>query len=183
MIKRSVLLLTSLLLLGCSAIEAEKPVNYYVLDAKPSAVNKKLIHSTYAVNPIELPDYLNQPNIVLRDESQRLHIAYYHSWADDLASTIRRVVITELNSTKNNARFNARCDNCDSITITLAHFYPTTQGEVVLSGSYQIIQAEQAPLSQDFFIQVDLEKDGYEHAVEKMREALVALTALINQNI
>jgi len=183
MIKRSVLLLTSLLLLGCSAIEAEKPVNYYVLDAKPSAVNKKLIRSTYAVNPIELPDYLNQPNIVLRDESQRLHIAYYHSWADDLASTIRRVVITELNSAKNNARFNARCDNCDSIAVTLAHFYPTTQGEVVLSGSYQVIKAEQLPLSQDFFIQVDLDEDGYEHAVEKMREALVALTTLINQNI
>jgi len=183
MMKHSLLLFISLLLFGCSAIETEKPVNYYVLDAKPSAVNKKRIRSIYAVKPIELPDYLNQPNIVLRDDTQRLHIAYYHSWADDLASTIRRVVISELNSAKNTARFNTRCDNCDSITVTLAHFYPTTQGEVVLSGSYQISKAEQPPLNQDFFIQVDLDKDGYEHAVEKMREALVTLTTLINQNI
>jgi len=183
MITRSVLLLSCLLLFGCSAIEAEKPINYYVLDAKPSSIIKKLIRSAYAVNPIELPDYLNQPNVVLRDESQRLHIAYYHSWADDLASTIRRVVITELNSAKNNARFSSSCDNCDAITVSLAHFYPTTKGEVVLSGSYQITKAEQQPLNHDFFIQVDLDKDGYEHAVEKMREALVALTTLINQNI
>jgi len=183
MIKSSLLLITSLVLLGCSTLETEKPVSYYVLDAKPSALIKKRIRSLYKVNPIALPDYLNQPNIVLRDQSQRLHIAYYHSWADDLASTIRRVIISELNNAKNTARFKARCTYCDSITVTLDHFYPTTQGEVILSGFYQIEKRDKTSYSQDFFIKVDLDENGYEHAVKKMRAALIALTLKINKQL
>jgi uncharacterized lipoprotein YmbA len=185
MIKMRIWLITSVLLLlsACSAIEKEQPVNYYVLDAKPSALTTKAITQNIAIDRVELPDYLNQPNIVLRDDSQKLHVAYYHSWADDLGSSIRRVIISELNVLSNDSRFSARCTDCESIKLSLNHFYPTTEGEVVLAGDYQIKPLNKPMTTQSFLITLDLENDGYEHAVDKMRLALFQLAAKINNTL
>jgi uncharacterized lipoprotein YmbA len=171
------------LLSACSAIEKEQPVNYYVLDAKPSALTAKAITRNIAIDRVDLPDYLNQPNIVLRDDSQKLHVAYYHSWADDLGSSIRRVMISELNVLSDDSRFSARCLDCESIKLSLNHFYPTTQGEVVLAGDFQIKPLNKAITTQSFLITLDLENDGYEHAVDKMRLALFQLAAKINNTL
>jgi len=185
MINIKLLVMTGLLffVVGCSAVKKERPVNYYVLDAKPSALETKNITRNIAIERISLPDYLNQPNIVLRDDSQKLHVAYYHSWADDLGSSIRRVVISQLNVLNDSSRFSARCEGCTSIKLNLDHFYPTTQGEVILAGSFQIKPINNPVKTESFLINLELEDDGYEHAVDKMRLALSELTAQINQSI
>jgi len=168
---------------GCSAVKKESPVNYYVLDAKPSALTPKHITRNIALERINLPDYLNQPNIVLRDDSQKLHVAYYHSWADDLGSSIRRVVISQLNVLNDSSRFSAYCEDCTSIKLNLDHFYPTTQGEVILAGNFQIKPVNKPTKTERFLVNLDLDDDGYEHAVDKMRLALFQLTAQLNQSV
>lgn len=171
------------LIAGCSLVEKEQPVNYYVLDTQPVAPGKTAKTTATMVSIVELPEYLDQPNIVLRDASQRLHVAYYHSWAEDLASAIRRVLISELNRADSAIRFTMRCENCAQLNIVIDHFYPTTQGEVVLAGEYQVINADRLLFSEVFLIKTALAEDGYEHAVQQMRNAIIRLARDINGKI
>ena len=170
-------------LTSCATLETEKSVTYYVLDAKPSNVFEKQTQFNVIVAKIVLPDYLNQPNLVLRDSSQKLHVAYYHSWADNLADAVRRVMIAQLNSTDKNTRYTANCKACAKLSIVLDHFYPTTQGEVVLAGEFQFYAAAQPVLGQNFVIKKELKKDGYEHAVKKMQHSLTELSVRISRSI
>ncbi len=175
MFKLGVLLSSVVLIAGCSLIEAEKPVNYYVLDAKPVKPNGHKKQKIVAVNPIQLPDYLDQPNLVLRDSSQKLHVAFYHSWAEDFASAIRRVMISELNRNDDSIRYLQRCEECPKLTFTLNHFYPTTEGEVILAGDYVLTSEQGSNIPDAFLIEANLSADGYEHAVKQMRLALTLL--------
>ncbi len=188
MFKLGLLLIGASLVAGCSLIEAEKPVNYYVLDAKPVAPKMLQKQTLVAVDAIQLPDYLDQPNLVLRDSSQKLHVAFYHSWAEDFASAIRRVMISELNQSDTTVRYVQRCDNCQKLSIALNHFYPTTEGEVILAGDYVFdneseyssdLNSEEHQVPSAFLIEASLSADGYEHAVKKMRLTLGQLAKQI----
>lgn len=182
---------TKLILLGlyvsiisaCSSIEVEKPVSYYVLDDKPAQLTKKNTERTISIDQIILPDYLNQPNLVLRDASQKLHVAYYHSWADDLSAAIRRVVTAKLNALDKQVYYTSICEECERLTIVLDHFYPTTQGEVILAGEYQLSLDTQQLTRQSFLIKTELQQDGYEHAVKKMQLVLNKLAVDIQKSV
>ncbi|MEH6444874.1 MAG: ABC-type transport auxiliary lipoprotein family protein [Oceanospirillaceae bacterium] len=184
MILRALLVASALLFLGgCSLIETEQPVTYYVLDAEPLAIKNKPQQLSIAIDEIELPDYLSQPNLVLRDSSQKLHVAYYHSWADDLASAIRRVLMRELNQSSRKYNFTGRCKTCDSVAIRLDHFYPTTTGEVILAGEFVINRQDEKTVRHNFLLKTELKLDGYEHAVQQMRLALSKLVQQINKSL
>jgi uncharacterized lipoprotein YmbA len=195
MSKLGLLLVGVSLIAGCSLIETEKPVSYYVLDAKPLAPKSVKKQTLVAVNAIQLPDYLDQPNLVLRDSSQKLHVAFYHSWAEDFGSAIRRVMISELNQSDDKVRYVQRCDSCQKLTITLNHFYPTTQGEVILAGDFVLenelensreqgdYPSKEAEIPKSFLIEANLTADGYEHAVKQMRISLGQLAKQVTNNI
>ncbi|NRA19116.1 MAG: membrane integrity-associated transporter subunit PqiC [Oceanospirillaceae bacterium] len=178
--KLSLLFMAALLLLGgCSLAPPEKPISYYLLDSEPKKLGQKASSQRYLVNPIMLPDYLNQMNLVIRDADQRVHVAYYHSWVDSLANSVRRVLIRELNETNRDYGFTANCQGCKKINIQINHFYPTTAGEVILSGEYSI----QGEIHRNFLITVNLNVDGYPHSVKKMQSALRILAKQISSNL
>ncbi|MGB1239309.1 MAG: PqiC family protein [Pseudomonadales bacterium] len=167
-------------LVGCAVVEPEKPINYYVLDTRPSVIADKPAAVPLKLQGILLPDYLNQPNLVLRDESQRIHVAYYHSWGDSLRGAIERVLSRELNALNRDYALTKQCRSCLSLSVDISHFYPTTQGEVVLSGEYSFSQGDGVVQRHQFLIEQTLEQDGYQHAVAKMSRALEQLAVEIN---
>jgi uncharacterized lipoprotein YmbA len=70
----------------------------------PLAANPEL---GLAVGPVDVPRYLDRPEIVSRDGSNRLTVADDHRWAGSLRSDIQRVVADELGRLLGTARIAA----------------------------------------------------------------------------
>lgn len=168
-------------LLGCSSATSPQ-VNYYLLDSEPKATQNKTATRIVQLNPIHLPRYLDQPQLVTRDNNQKLIIANYHSWADDMSNSIRRILLNDLNSSIDDVFYIESCQKCDNLIVNIEHFYPTSNGEVVLSGKYQLKKNNKSNYY-TFFLEDDLERDGYDHAVTKMRRLLQKLAVQINKEI
>ena len=50
------------------------------------------------VNPIKLPEYLDRPQMVLRESEYKLQLSEYHRWAEPLKDDFTRVFVKDLNS-------------------------------------------------------------------------------------
>lgn len=174
------LLATSVVVLnGCVNSKPAPNAFYYVLDPKPQSFQAKTTTTQYKVLPVAVPDYLNQPNLVLKLSDHQIKITNYHFWAEDLRQSIQWVLINELNQANKQASFTSNCTQCSQISLTLQHFYPTESGDVVLAGSYQIKTETDQQYS--FSYTGSLNKGGFDEAVSVMRGLLNELVVDINK--
>ncbi|MEO0442909.1 MAG: ABC-type transport auxiliary lipoprotein family protein [Pseudomonadota bacterium] len=179
-----------ILLPACSSTNKPPTIKYYLLDLPPefsTFASKQFNKNLVKVNRADLPDYLEQPNLVIREDNQQIRIANYHSWADNLGESIRRVLINNLNAKNNNYNFVKECKDCANLKISIEHFYPTNDGKVVLIGIYSIEKMTATKkgetFSERFMLSQDIQIDGYDHAVKKMSELLSQLSEQMTQNI
>jgi uncharacterized lipoprotein YmbA len=163
---------------------------YYVLDASPQSFASKTVDKplkSYKVLPVQVPDYLNQTNLVLKLSDHQIKITHYHYWAEDLRQSIQRIIINELNQANSEASFSKQCGQCAPLQISLQHFYPTESGDVVLAGTYQITshsaKGKRTEQQYSFSFNRSLETGGYDEAVATMRLLLDDLAIQINQNL
>ena len=199
-------LFVSLSLFGCINNGTPPQSFYYLLDAhyisnKDSAAinaNDVIIANKVVTNigsdaqtqikilPVNLPGYLNQPNLILKLSNHQIKIANYHFWAEDVDQSIQRILISELSKINSAISYTTRCETCKQLAVNIDHFYPTERGEVVLSGSYETINPQNLPhnLPQHEMTQLTmtqtvqfsftqkLNNGGYDEAVEVMRSLL-----------
>lgn len=156
---------------------------YYVLDPAPQTFTAKTNARPYKVKPVMLPDYMNQPNLVLKLNDHQIKITNYHFWAADLRQSVQSVLINELNLINSGASFSKNCSQCTEITVYIQHYYPTESGDVVLSGSYQINSDKQNQSQYSFSFNSSLQKGGYDEAVAAMRMLLDELAIDINKRL
>ena len=85
------------LLIACSSSSSTQ---FYLLKAinpeniavnKPRSKNLKVL-----VNPIKFPEYLDRPQMVIRDSSYKLKLSENHRWAEPLNNEFTRVLIKNL---------------------------------------------------------------------------------------
>lgn len=181
-----------LLTLGLSAcINTQAPPDtfYYVLEANPRPQQNNTATKRFKVLPVLLPNYMNQANLVLKLSDHQIKVSNYHYWADDLRTSIQRVLINELNSISNVGSFASTCGKCDTIEVAVDHFYPTQSGEVFLAGSYNIELNSDRPntdssqLQFRFNFQSQISEGGFEDAVKTMRQQLSQLAEQINHSV
>lgn len=102
--------LCTLFLFLCSCSHISLPTNVYVIDIPETYSeqyqNKVQIGSgpIFAIMHINIPSYLNRPQIVLREKGSKIHIDERHRWGENLDKAISRVLsdaltnnLTELN--------------------------------------------------------------------------------------
>lgn len=91
---RPLLLASGVLLTGCAA---GPPPSLYVLDFP---IEKELAGIergiTVGVGPIELPQYLDRPQIVSRASPNRLETSELHQWAEPLKTGVARVLVVAI---------------------------------------------------------------------------------------
>jgi len=87
------LLAATLLLNGCGTPET----HYYVLDPdRPPATVHVPLSGSIAITQIEIPQYLDRPRMVSRDDSNALRIAEYYQWGGRLRDNIVRTLADDL---------------------------------------------------------------------------------------
>lgn len=172
-----------LLLMSCGTMSQAPDPTYYLFDAEPRVQELKNTTSIIKLEQIKLADYLSTHQLVMRDGGQVLIKANYHSWADSLEDAIGRVLLSDLNNLNENTEFVTQCNSCDSISVTIEHFYPGADGKLLLSGFFKISSKNAKNSRSHFQLVDDLSIDGYANAVKQMREQVDALAVQINQKL
>lgn len=86
------LLATALLTSACAS---SPPSQFYLLEAAPATATLNATSTTaprLGIGAIVLPDYLNRPQIVLRDHGGRLLLRERERWAEPLEDGVRRTL-------------------------------------------------------------------------------------------
>lgn len=182
--KRATLFLLCCSLWSCVSSESVPISYYYVLEANTlpthkSEVTNKTASRNIKVSSIEVPNYLSQNSLVMKLDDHQIKIANYHFWAEDIRSSIQRVLINQLNKEFEDISFVRQCSKCDELNINIAHFYPSLNGEVVLAGMYEFKTSNKSTKYASFNLRTQLEQGGYNESVSKMHQLLLDLAAQI----
>jgi len=87
---------TLLALVGCGTT---RPSNFYQLD-EPAAIRLSGLERGIAVGvgPINVPPYLDRPQIVVRGTGHKLELSEFNRWSEPLTDSITRVMVVSLSN-------------------------------------------------------------------------------------
>ncbi|MEQ3653285.1 MAG: ABC-type transport auxiliary lipoprotein family protein [Glaciecola sp.] len=156
---------------ACGTTVQAPDTTYYLFDANPVAQLNKEAKTSVMLDIVSLPDYLKTNQLVMKEGDNQLIKANYHSWADGLGEAMQRALLNDLNASMAETEWLDFCRKCTKVKVTIEHFYPDRNGEVLLSGSFRISKRNEHTATRVFrFHYTDiLEKGGYAGAVKKMR--------------
>ncbi|MBA6391936.1 membrane integrity-associated transporter subunit PqiC [Colwellia sp. BRX10-3] len=190
-----VTIVSIMLFAACSSNPSSK-TQYYLLNS-PTSSNTVAIHDenspVIAITLLELPDYLKQPSLVLQLSSHQLHYSHFHMWAEPLQSSFTQALSADLNSLS--SRFHYRVTPATNqeiantvdkvIVINITSFHATHQSQAILVGTYSLQgkSLQSQAKEHGFNLEVTLNKNGYEHAVEQMRYVITQLAKKITNNL
>lgn len=95
-------LISSLVFFLCSCSHISMPADTYVIDLPDAYTNQyeSKLHvgsgPVFALMHINIPSYLNRPQIVLREEDSKIYIDERHRWGENLDKAIIRVLSNAL---------------------------------------------------------------------------------------
>ena len=130
----TILITFSTLIMGLSGCATTQATRFYLLSSLPptpvgSQVKKTKL--TLGIGPINIPEYLDRPQIVTRSSRNALRLAEFHNWAEQLKSNIVQVVAENLSIL---------------LTTNLVKLYPWPQpGAIDYQVVINIIQFERNP--------------------------------------
>jgi uncharacterized lipoprotein YmbA len=178
-------------LLGCSSAPA-KP-SYYVLTSAQAPMTEKqpdLNHPLVVIKPIYLSDFLKQTGLVMQTQEHQLHYARSHLWAEKLDEGITKSLLQDLKAADIDYTVSADYrwlaeQALYEIQINIDQFNATDLSSVVMNGSYWIIdtQTKAIVVNRDFNYHQDLQENGYEHSVSKLRELIGQLSSNIGESL
>lgn len=93
-----IMLVILLLLGGCGS---SAPANFYLLQTQPAPEIAKsetsaASHKAIGIGPVEIPQYLDRPQLVVRTGATEVHIHEFERWAEPLQEGVTRVVTKNL---------------------------------------------------------------------------------------
>lgn len=145
MVVWGIVCLCAILLVGCPSTQ---PSKFYVLtplSAPEQKGNASLGREALAIGigPIEIPDYLDRPQIVKRSSPHELELAEFHKWGEPLKANISRVLAENLSGLlstdqiylfpwKRSAQFNYQ------VLVRMTRFDTSPEGEAILNARWEI---------------------------------------------
>ena len=143
-----VLLNTSwFMLAGCGS---SQPTRFYVLSNLPHAAQQPIGGSqdiAVGVGPVELPDYLDRPQIVTRTGQNELNLAEFDKWGESLKDNANQVLAENiavlLPSKKVHTYPWKRATTLDSqLVVKITRFDHTEGGDTVLHARWGILSGD-----------------------------------------
>ncbi|UCD56919.1 MAG: membrane integrity-associated transporter subunit PqiC [Candidatus Hydrogenedentota bacterium] len=181
-----------LVLAGCASTE---PSRYYTLGPLPELATEEQTTSArqslaIGLGPIELPAYLDRPQIVTRTGANQLKIAEFDRWAEPLEQNFARVLAENLSTLLSTDRvftypWKRSTPIRYKVTIDVIRFDGQPGGSVTLVARWTISgMDEQEELSQrKSSISVPADGDDYNVLVSAKSRALAHLSSEIAATI
>jgi len=170
------IVLACLNLAACSSTPA--PIEYYRLDpvrSEASAVSTASGTEQVVLESVDMPKFLLQPGLAMQTGPHKITISKSHLWAERLDKAVPLLLVSKLQGLSDGYSF--YLDGYDWVVgeysrlrLRLDNLQPTASGEVIASGTFQLISAnpDQAPVKRDFYFSADLRRDGYSEAVAQL---------------
>lgn len=140
-LKAGLLVLVLVALTNCSA---SQPTSFYTLsgfDSDGAATAEQSMR--LGVGPIYLPAYLDRPQVVTRNGTNRMNVSEFDQWAEPLETTFQRVLTENLSRQLNTdriatlpARRNMPLDH--QVEVDVTRFDADETGRVVLDARWRI---------------------------------------------
>lgn len=89
-----ILLTVATLVGGCAS--KTQPSHFYSLGETPPMTRAADSSLTLALGPIDLPRYLDRPQLVTRDGANQLKVDEYHRWGGSLEEEMQRLLAAQL---------------------------------------------------------------------------------------
>jgi uncharacterized protein len=190
----AIFLLSLLLLCGC----ASKPPNYYVLHSLQSAAPGVEMATaendlTIGVGPINIPEYLDRPQMATRSTPDSLQFAEFDKWAEPLQKNLTRVLAENLAILLSTDRVGVfpwtnSAQVQYQVTVDITQLERVPEGKVILAARWNVLgdHGDNMLLVKSSRISVPVASAGYEgiasaesRAVEALsREIALAITSL-----
>ncbi len=162
---------------ACSGCASSRPSSFYLLSAmaEPGDVKHAFPGAneiTIGVGPVELPPYVDRPQIVTRSGSNRLHLAEYDRWAEPLKQGVARVLAENLSTvvgTDHIVLFPWKASQTPAyqIVVDVTRFDSTAAGTAVLTARWTVLEksGQHKPLTRQSDIRRQAESQSYEAMV------------------
>ena len=175
------LCLCLMVLVGCPSTQ---PSKFYVLTPISFPEQQGDIVSGHhalaiGIGPIEIPDYLDRPQIVKRRNSHELELAEFHKWGEPLKANISRVLTENLSGLlltdyiypfpwRESAGFSYQ------VLVRITRFDTSSEGEAILDARWEIRvhnEGDVLAIRRSHFQNLPSEQ-GYEGMVSAMSQNL-----------
>lgn len=174
----AVFLILGLALGGCGE---SVPSRYYVLNAMaPLESEMPAEGRTLSVMPVNLPEYLNRPDVVRRDTDNRLDLAAADRWAEPLDINLTRVITEDLAHLLQDDGYIVVPAGLREAELTLEvqvlRFERSAEGNAVLAALWQIRDTESGR-------QVELRRSSFQRPVagDDFEAVISAMNRLTHQ--
>lgn len=137
----------SLTLLALAAIAGgcagrSKPATFYVLTARAEAVMPTTQDPQLTVGPIDMPAYLDRPQIVTRLHNGQLEVDEFNRWAQPLGPHLNQVLADNLAALTGSERvipaLTVRVREGYRIVGVVSRFEPDESGQVILQVTWAV---------------------------------------------
>jgi len=182
------LCLCLILLVGCPSTQ---PSKFYVLSPISFPEQQGDILSGHpalaiGIGPIEIPDYLDRPQIVKRRSPHELELAEFHKWAEPLKGNISSVLAENLSgllSTDHIYLFpwKGSVEFSYQVLVRITRFDTSPEGEAILDARWEIRahhEKDVLAIRRSHF-QTSERGQGYQRTVSAMNQNLEDLSRAI----
>lgn len=133
---------------GCST----SPVSqFYVLEARTPSAIPAFDATVVAIGPVELPAYLDRPQLVSREAQNKISIAEFHRWAEPLPGHVTTTLAENIQAARNDLRVvpypwptGTQVHRQVHLRITAMEAGP--QGQALIAGAWELRQRETGAL-------------------------------------
>ncbi len=166
---------------GCAVSEA--PTHFYALSAAVEPVTERQkLPVTVGVGPLDFPRVLQRPQVVTRENDNKINIADFHQWGGRLDDDFLRILADNLVKLLGSSQiytypWESRLRPEYQIRIHVSRFDGTLGREIILRARWQLLSREQRRelTARQSEIVEPVDGDGYTAYVAAQSRALARL--------
>ncbi len=186
-----VLLATSILGHGCFGSAVTR---YYMLSsvapATATSVETSPASRVIAVGPVSIPDYVDRPQIVVREGANQVRLAGFHNWAGSLSDMVGRVLLEDLSAQMPDDHVLPFPQGGASVfdyrvAVQLSQFDVSSAGEAVVGASWRVWDraGTKTRLTASTTTRAVATGTGYEERVAALSQAIADLAGDIARSL
>jgi uncharacterized protein len=177
-----------------AACSRTTPSRFYLLSDLPGAEAKAPVALpepcfTLGIGPVEMPDYLDRPQIVTQVTPNELQLGEFDQWAEPLAKTFMRTLADNLAAllcVEEVVFYPSDSAAVDyQIVVTVTRFHGLAEGSVALTAQWQVMKGgtHKAVARKRTVIRESIEGQGYAALVAAQSKALAQLSREIAEAV
>ncbi len=178
-------------LVGCSRTA---PARFYTLSDMPGAELKAPASRgkpciTLGIGPVEVPEYLDRPQIVTQVNANQLQLGDFDQWAEPLGKSVMRTLADNLATllcVEEIVYYPGESAGVDyQVVVTVTRFHGLTDGTVALSAQWQVKEGAGGKVvaRNRAAIRKAIEGDGYSALAAAHSSALAELSREIAEAV